>query len=151
MAEENLSPMQEPTPKPKERLALVRFEVICHIKTLRSDGLPLAECLRAASSRPWPGDDGQYYSYRTIETWWYAHGRRGFAALAGKARRADAGKSRAIDEETSLWIIDMMSKSSNMPITVLYPRFLSKKSHKSYKLSALCIFSVSNVAIHLLL
>lgn len=67
MAEENLSPMQEPTPKPKERLALVRFEVICHIKTLRSDGLPLPECLRAASSRPWPGDDGQYYSYRTIE------------------------------------------------------------------------------------
>jgi transposase InsO family protein len=112
--------MQNPPPKSKERLALLRFEVICHVKTLRSDGLPLAECLRAASSRPWPGDDGQYYSYRTMETWWYAHGRRGFAALAGKTRRTDAGKSRAIDEETGLWIIDTMSKSPNTPISVLY-------------------------------
>ncbi len=112
--------MQEPIPKPKEHLALVRFEVICHIKTLRSNGLPLAERLRAASSRPWPGDDGQYYSYRTIETWSFARGRRGFAALAGKARRADAGKSRAIDEETGLWIIERMRKNPNTPISVLY-------------------------------
>ena len=27
--------MSIPTPNPKERLALLRFEVICHIKTLR--------------------------------------------------------------------------------------------------------------------
>lgn len=60
--------MQNPAPTTKERLALLRYEVICHIKTLRLEGIPLAESLRSASLRPWPGEDGQYYSYRTIET-----------------------------------------------------------------------------------
>ena len=77
--------MQNPAPTTKERLALLRFEVICHIKTLRHEGMPLAECLRRACSRPWPGEDGLYYSYRTIETWWYGHARHGFPGLAGKA------------------------------------------------------------------
>jgi hypothetical protein len=35
--------------------------------------IPLAKCLRSPSSRPWPGEDGSYYSYRTIKTWWYQH------------------------------------------------------------------------------
>jgi len=63
--------MKKPAPKPKESRALLRFEVICQIKTLLEEGLPLAECVRAAASRPWPGDGGQYFAARTIETWWY--------------------------------------------------------------------------------
>jgi len=59
--------MKKPTPKPKESRALLRFEVIFHIKTLQGEGLPLAECVRAASSRPWPGEGGQYFAARTIE------------------------------------------------------------------------------------
>jgi hypothetical protein len=59
--------MKNSAPKPKESLALLRFEVICHIKTLRQDGRPLAECVRAAASRPWPGEGGQYFAARTIE------------------------------------------------------------------------------------
>lgn len=112
--------MQNVTPKPKESLALVRFEVICHIKTLRSEGLPLARCLREAASRPWPGEDGRYYSYRTIETWWYDYGTGGYEAIAGKTRRIDAGRSRKIDEETGLWILDAISKSPGVPLSVLY-------------------------------
>lgn len=50
--------MPENTPKPKERLALLRFETIGHIKTLHQEGLPLSECLRAASLRPWSDSGG---------------------------------------------------------------------------------------------
>jgi len=112
--------MPNVSPKQKESRALVRFEVICHIKTLRSEGLPLARCLREAASRPWPGEDGRYYSYRTIETWWYDYGSGGYEAIAGKTRRRDAGRSRKIDEETGLWILDAISKSPGMPLSVLY-------------------------------
>lgn len=59
--------MKKPTPTTKENRALLRFEVICHIKTLRGEGHPLAECVRVASSRPWPGEGGQYFAARTIE------------------------------------------------------------------------------------
>lgn len=112
--------MKNPAPTNKERLALVRHEVICHVKTLRLEGIPLADGLRSASSRPWPGEDGHYYSYRTIETWWYRHQLHGFAGLEGKAKRADAGKSRAIDTETGLWIIEAITKTPATPISVLY-------------------------------
>lgn len=112
--------MSTPTPNPKERLALLRFEVICHIKTLRQEGQPLALCLREAASRPWPGEEGTYYSFRTIETWWYDYTARGYQGLAGKSARADAGKSRSIDEELGLWLLDAVAKSPNTPLTVLY-------------------------------
>lgn len=112
--------MPTDTPAPKERLALLRFEVICHIKTLRQEGLPLSECLRAASSRPWPEPDGPYYAYRTLETWWYDYARSGYQGLSGKSRRADAGKSRSIDEETGLWIIDKIRENPRTPLQVLY-------------------------------
>lgn len=112
--------MPSSIPKPKERLALLRFEVICHIKTLRQEGLPLAECLRAASSRPWPGETGAYFSHRTIETWWYDYEKAGYAGIAGKPARADAGRSRTLDEETGLWVIDAVTKSPGIPLSVLY-------------------------------
>ena len=112
--------MKNSAPKPKERLALLRFEVICHLKTLRENGLPLAECVRAAASRPWPGESGQYYAARTIETWWYDYASKGYAGIAGKVSRQDEGQSRFIDEETGLWIIDAISKSPDVPFSVLY-------------------------------
>jgi hypothetical protein len=112
--------MSIPTPNPKERLALLRFEVICHIKTLRQDGQPLALCLRDAASRPWPGEEGKYYSFRTIETWWYDYTSRGYQGLTGKSARTDAGKSRSIDEELGLWLLDAVAKSPNTPLSVLY-------------------------------
>jgi putative transposase len=112
--------MNNTTPTPKESRALVRFEVICHIKTLQGEGLPLAECVRAASSRPWPGEGGRYFAARTIETWWYAFAKKGYGGIAGKASRGDAGQSRAIDQELGLWIIEAISKSPGVPLAVLY-------------------------------
>ena len=112
--------MQNPTPNNKDRLTLLRFEVICHIKARIETGVPLAECLREASTRPWPGEGGHYYSFRTLETWWYDHSKHGFPGLAGKAKREDAGKSRSIDVETGLWIIEAIAKSPQVPLSVLY-------------------------------
>ena len=112
--------MSEHPSKPKERLALLRFEVICHIKTLRQEGIPLAECLRAACSRPWPEPDGRYYSCRTLETWWYDYAQAGYAGLTGKTSRNDAGKSRTIDEETGLWILEKIRTHPATPLQVLY-------------------------------
>lgn len=112
--------MKNPVPKPKERLALLRFEVVCHIKTLRQEGRPLAECVRAAALRPWPAESGQYFAARTIETWWYDYAKSGYGGLAGKSVRSDAGQSRLIDEETGLWILDAIGKSPGVPFAVLY-------------------------------
>lgn len=104
---------------PRERLALLRFEVICHIKTLCQEGAPLAESLRQASSRPWPEPDGVYYSYRTLETWWYGYAREGYPALAGKPVRADAGRSRRVEDKIGLWIIDGIRQNPLTPLRVL--------------------------------
>ena len=78
--------MQYPTQTSKESRALLRFEVLCHIKTLQEEGLPLARCLREASSRPWPAQGGIHFSFRTIENWWYDYARSGYGGIAGKPR-----------------------------------------------------------------
>ena len=70
--------MLKPLSAAKERLGLLRFEVDLPHRTLRQDGAPLAACLRDASARPWPDPDGCYYSYRTLETWWYDYTKRGY-------------------------------------------------------------------------
>ncbi len=54
------------------------------------------------------------------QTWWYDYAKSGYGGIAGKAIREDAGKSRAIDEELGLWIIDAISKSPGVPFAVLY-------------------------------
>lgn len=112
--------MPNDAPSPKSALALLRFEVICHLKTLRQEGIPLAECLRAASSRPWPEPDGNYYSCRTLETWWYDYAKSGYTGLTGKSSRADAGKSRSIDPETGAWILQKIQENPKTPLQVLH-------------------------------
>lgn len=120
MAGQNTPVMKKPTPTHKETLALLRHEIVCHIKTLRGEGLPLVECVRAASLRPWPAEGGRYFAARTLETWWYDYTKSGFAGITGKAKRQDAGKSRALDEELGLWIIEAIRKSPSVPLSVLY-------------------------------
>ena len=112
--------MKNQAPSAKQNLALLRFEVICHIKSLRQEGIPLAECLREASSRPWPPDGGNYYSVRTIETWWYHHAKSGYSGLAGVATRADSGHSRTIGAETGAWILGQIRDHPRVPLLVLH-------------------------------
>jgi transposase InsO family protein len=112
--------MPNNAPNPKSALPLLRFEVICHLKNLRQEGIPLAECLRSASSRPWPEPDGNYYSARTLETWWYDYAKSGYGGLAGKDSRADAGKSRSIDKDTGEWILMKIQQNPRTPLQVLH-------------------------------
>ncbi|NJL18824.1 MAG: DDE-type integrase/transposase/recombinase [Bdellovibrionaceae bacterium] len=127
--------MQKTSSQTKERRALLRFEIICQIKTLRQEGNPLSECLRKVSSRPWPDSSGAYFSYRTVETWWYAYNKKGFGGLSGKPARRDAGRSRAIDQDTGLWIIENITKNPSTPLQVLY-RHLQKSDRKLPSISA---------------
>ena len=69
---------------------------------------------------PWPGEGGRFFAARTLETWWYDYTKSGFAGITGKAKRRDAGKSRALDEELGLWIIESTRKSPGVPLSVLY-------------------------------
>ena len=129
-------------PKPKEHLALMRFEVICHIKTLRQEGLPLSECLRVTASRPWPEPAGPYYSVRTLETWWYDYAKSGYSGLKGKASRRDAGTSRSIDEETGLWILDKIRANPRTPLSVLH-RHWQEHGHRLPSLSSVRRFLIA--------
>lgn len=112
--------MRNDPPSRKSALALLRFEAVCHIKALRQEGVPLAECLRSASSRPWPEPGGSYYSCRTLETWWYDYSKSGYAGLSGKSSRADAGRSRSIDPETGEWILMKVRENPGTPLRVLH-------------------------------
>jgi hypothetical protein len=67
MAGQNTPVMKKPAPTHKETLALLGHEIVCHIKTLRREGLPLVERVRAASLRPWPAEGGRYFAARTLE------------------------------------------------------------------------------------
>jgi len=120
MAGKNPPVMKKTTPQPKESLALLRHEAICYIKTLRKGGLPLAECVRAASLRPWPGEGGRYFAARTLETWWYEYSKSGFAGISGTAKRCDAGKSRALDPQSGQWMLDALAQNPRVPLSVLY-------------------------------
>ena len=131
--------MPNDTSNPKSARALLRFEVICHLKSLRNEGIPLAERLRNASSRPWPEPDGNYYSCRTLETWWYDYAKSGYAGLIGRDTRNDAGKSRSIDDETGAWILMKIQESPQTPLQVLYRHWQSQGRHLP-SISSVCRF-----------
>jgi hypothetical protein len=107
--------------------------------TLRQEGIPLDECLRAASSRPWPEPDGKYYSYLTLETWWYDYAKSGYPGLTGKSSRADAGKSRTIDPETGAWILQKIQENPKTPLQVLQ-RHWQEHGHQLPSISSIYRF-----------
>lgn len=107
---------------PNQNRALLRYEVVCFIRSLRQAGQPLAECLRQAAARPWGGTDaaaGQFHSLRTIENWWYAAAKGGYEALRGQARRSDADHSRAMDDTVAAWLMEQVRLHADMQLTVL--------------------------------
>jgi len=135
--------MPNDAPNPKSALALLRFEVICYLKALHKEGVPLAECLRSASSCPWPEPDGNYYSCRTLETWWYDYAKSGYTGLTGKSARTDAGKSRSIDEQTGLWILDKIKENPKTPLQVLH-RHWQQHGHDLPSMSSIYRFLKSH-------
>ena len=104
---------------PQQTAALTRFRALNFVEDLQRHGCVLAEALRQASRQPWPDENGDYYAARTLEDWWYAYKKGGFAALV-PATRSDQGKSRVLDEATAAWLLEEVTKNPTIPLKVLY-------------------------------
>lgn len=114
--------MNEPNKNPNspsQNQALTRFKVINFVEDLFRISPPLSEALRAASLRPWPDENGDYYAFRTIQDWWYDFKKGGFDALQ-PAIRSDLGKNRALDEATAAWVLEQVAKNPSVKFKVLY-------------------------------
>ena len=114
--------MNDTNPNPNSKpqnLALTRCRVMNFLEDQTRGGQTLAEALRAASARPWPDENGDYYAVRTLEDWWYAFQKGGFDALQ-PAPRSDQGKNRALDEATAAWVLEQVAQNPAVKFKVLY-------------------------------
>jgi len=110
----------------REQNALRRFAAVTFVKHLTLSGTPLAEALRHAALRAWPEEpNGRIYAARTIEDWWYAYEKGGFAALRTR-QRADNGVRRTLLPAQQEWLLKQRVTHPGIPLKVLYPRW--KKS-----------------------
>ncbi|MGH6913408.1 MAG: DDE-type integrase/transposase/recombinase, partial [Geminicoccales bacterium] len=86
----------------RRRIALFRFSVLGPLVSARLEHGDRRAWFRAAAERVHEHPSGRLIrlSARTIESWYLAHRRGGFAALLPEAR-ADSGESRAIGAEAA--------------------------------------------------
>jgi transposase InsO family protein len=104
-----------------EAVALARFGLISRIQELLRTPVPLKVALDTVvtgsvlelegASRPVPR--------RTLEDWWYAYQRGGFAALHPKAR-SDRGVPRVLSPEQERHILEQVKTHPAIPVKVLY-------------------------------
>ncbi len=104
-----------------EAVALARFSLISRIQELLRTPVPLNVALDTVvagsvlelegASRPVPR--------RTLEDWWYAYQRGGFAALHPKAR-SDRGVPRVLTPEQERHILEQVKAQPAIPVKVLY-------------------------------
>jgi len=117
------------SPDRAEALALARFSLISKVQELLTQQVPLKSALeRTASSSALAGTDGssQPVAVRTLEDWWYAHQRGGFAALHPKTR-SDRGVPRKLTPELEQLIVAQVKAQPAIPIKVLYRQW--KQAH----------------------
>src|SRR5205814_5644482 len=97
----------EPQIPKSQALALERFAFITQIQDLLRQGFPLSVALEQVSFRPLNLPDGtqRLCARRTIEDWWYAYQKGGFAALTPKVR-ADKGQPRTLAAQQQKWILE---------------------------------------------
>jgi len=117
------------SPDRAEALALARFSLISKVQELLAQQVPLKSALeRTASSSALAGTDGssQPVAVRTLEDWWYAHQRGGFAALHPKTR-SDRGVPRKLTPELEQLIVAQVKAQPAIPIKVLYRQW--KQAH----------------------
>jgi len=117
------------SPDRAEALALARFSLISKVQELLAQQVPLKIALeRTASSSALAAPDGssQPVAVRTLEDWWYAHQRGGFAALHPK-RRSDRGVSRKLAAELEQLIVAQVKAQPALSIKVLYRQW--KQQH----------------------
>jgi putative transposase len=111
-----------PQNSPGEGIALARFSLISKVQERLNQHLPLRVALETvASSSPRANADGSTrpLPMRTLEDWWYAHQRGGFAALHPKAR-SDRGAPRKLTPEQEALIVAQVKSQPAISIKVLY-------------------------------
>lgn len=103
-------------------MALARFSLISKVQELLAQSVPLKVALETvASSSALAGPQGSAHpvARRTLEDWWYAYGRGGFAGLHPKGR-SDRGVSRKLTPEQERLIVAQVRTHPAIPIKVLY-------------------------------
>jgi putative transposase len=108
---------------------LARFSLISRVQELVAQHVPLKTALATvASSSTLAGPDGssQPVAVRTLEDWWYAHVRGGFAALHPKGR-SDRGVPRKLTPELEQLVVAQAKAQPAIPIKVLYRQW--KQAH----------------------
>ncbi len=106
------------TPNPAEMLALERFGLITRIQDALHQKIPLGQAIQQVASA-----HIQPLSPRTLEDWWYAYKKGGFAALHPKAR-CDRGHSRKCSPEQKKLIVEQVQANPRIPLTVLYRQWI---------------------------
>lgn len=117
------------SPDRAEALALARFSLISRVQELLAQQVPLKIALeKVASSLALTAPDGssQPVAVRTLEDWWYAHQKGGFAALHPKPR-SDRGVPRKLTPELEQLLVAQVKAQPGIAIKVLYRQW--KQQH----------------------
>ena len=112
----------KPSQSGAEAVALARFSLISKIQELLAQSVPLKvalETVASSSALAQPPGSAHPVAVRTLEDWWYAYGRGGFAALHPKGR-SDRGVSRKLSPEQERLIVAQVRTHPAIPIKVLY-------------------------------
>ena len=112
-----------------EAVALARFSLISKVQELLAQHVPLKialETVASSSAVANPEGVSQSVAVRTLEDWWYAHARGGFAALHPKGR-SDRGVPRKLTPELEQLIVAQAKVHPAIPIKVLYRQW--KQQH----------------------
>ncbi len=110
-----------------ETLALERFGLLTKIQDALRQGMPLAQALQLVAAVPIQRSDGssRTFSVRTLEDWWYAFKKGGFARLHPQ-RRSDRGPFRSFTPEQEKWVLEQARSFPAIPLLVLYRQWKQK-------------------------
>lgn len=112
---------------PAETLALQRFGLLTRIQDALSQGIALAQALQMAAAVPMQRADGstRTFSVRTLEDWWYAYKKGGFAQLHPQAR-SDRDQFRSFTPEQEKWVLEQARSFPLIRLQVLYRQWKEK-------------------------
>jgi putative transposase len=116
-------------PPGAQAVALARFTLISKVQELVAQPMPLRKALETVASSctlALGPDSSQPVAVRTLEDWWYAHQRGGFAALHPKGR-SDRGVPRTLSPDLEELIAAQAKAQPAIPIKVLYRQW--KQQH----------------------
>lgn len=104
-----------------QAIALARFALVSKIQELLRTPVPLQAALDTVASSAQLERDGQSrpVARRTLEDWWYAYQRGGFAALHPKGR-SDRGVPRVLTPEQERHILEQVKAHPGIPVKLLY-------------------------------